>query len=89
MDARFLIEGSKGTILHTGDLRAEPVFLSSLMKNPYVSRFIVPSHTSGPLSERITPTETLDAIFLDTTSMLRTSSIPSKVRAALHSYCFC
>ena len=31
---RYLIEGSKGAILHTGDFRAEPWFLDGLTRHP-------------------------------------------------------
>lgn len=38
----FLVEGQRGAVFHTGDLRAEPVFLNSLSRDhlllPYLSR---------------------------------------------------
>lgn len=40
----FLIEGSRGTVLHTGDLRAEPNFIQDLIAKTHLGRLsIVPS----------------------------------------------
>ncbi|KZT27102.1 hypothetical protein NEOLEDRAFT_1131086 [Neolentinus lepideus HHB14362 ss-1] len=39
----FLIEGSKGNVLHTGDFRAEPWFIESLTRNPFLQRYTLPS----------------------------------------------
>ncbi|TFK50772.1 hypothetical protein OE88DRAFT_1659830 [Heliocybe sulcata] len=38
----FLIEGPKGNILHTGDLRAESWFIESLIRNPFIQRYVDP-----------------------------------------------
>jgi len=37
---RFLIEGPRGAVLHTGDLRAESWFLTSLTRNPFLQPYI-------------------------------------------------
>lgn len=67
---RFLIQGSKGTILHTGDFRAEPILIETIRNNPFLKRYLVDqSHH-----------ETLDTIYLDTSCMLRTFTVPTKVR---------
>ncbi|KAI5119407.1 hypothetical protein M0805_005950 [Coniferiporia weirii] len=75
----FLIEGSKGAILHTGDFRAEPIFINTIMKNPFLKRYFAPANVytsakpgSGFMSQ------TLEAIYLDTACMLRTFAVPSK-----------
>lgn len=36
----FLIEGSNGAVLHTGDLRAEKHWCKSLIRNPAIQRYI-------------------------------------------------
>ncbi|PPR00245.1 hypothetical protein CVT24_005013 [Panaeolus cyanescens] len=61
----YLIEGPRGAVLHTGDFRAEPWFLESLKRNPFLqpylaSRNSVPKHGSNRLSK------TLEAIYIDT-----------------------
>ncbi|KAG1818539.1 uncharacterized protein BJ212DRAFT_1479545 [Suillus subaureus] len=38
--AMFLIEGPRGTILHTGDVRAEHWLLKSLARNPFLQPYI-------------------------------------------------
>ena len=37
---RYLIEGSEGAILHTGDFRAEPWFLESIKRNPFLQPYL-------------------------------------------------
>ncbi|PCH39848.1 hypothetical protein WOLCODRAFT_131092 [Wolfiporia cocos MD-104 SS10] len=78
----FLVEGSKGAVLHTGDLRAEPWFLESLKRNPCVQRYLAPSNYTfdewrGPYSV----IQTLEAIYLDTACLLSTLPIPTKEEA--------
>ncbi|CEH15397.1 PROTEIN ARTEMIS [Ceraceosorus bombacis] len=50
----FLVEGERGAVLHTGDLRAEPVFLHALSRDhlmlPYLSRSNESIHGSAPPS---------------------------------------
>lgn len=77
---RFLIEGYGGATLHTGDFRAEPSFVASLYKNPYLKDYLVPQEDGS--SEQNNPTKakkTLEAIYLDTASMLSVSQLPTKV----------
>ncbi|KAF8653242.1 hypothetical protein AX16_004070 [Volvariella volvacea WC 439] len=97
----FLIEGAKGSILHTGDFRAEPWFLESLKRNPHLQPYLAPkrpnhmrsgtgvggSATASAADEkanttkRITPNLTLEAIYLDTASLLSNIGIPTKEAA--------
>lgn len=82
--ARFLVEGDKGAVLHTGDLRAEPWFLNSLRHNPYIQRYLDTSSAS-PLSNhrnssRSTVLPKLEAIYLDTACLLNAYDVPNKVR---------
>ncbi|PWN41917.1 hypothetical protein IE81DRAFT_367119 [Ceraceosorus guamensis] len=50
----FLVEGERGAVLHTGDLRAEPVFLHALSRDhlllPYLSRSDESIHGTAPPS---------------------------------------
>lgn len=57
-----------GAVLHTGDFRAEPVFLDSIAKNPFLNRYLASSSS-----------DILEAIYLDTASMLRIVDVPTKV----------
>lgn len=79
--SRYLVEGAEGAVLHTGDFRAEPWFLESLVKEPALQKYLaVPDsypHTEGPSLERLT--ETLEAIYLDTACLLGNDEIPTKV----------
>ncbi|KAI0772235.1 hypothetical protein BC629DRAFT_1715711 [Irpex lacteus] len=80
----FLIEGSEGAVLHTGDFRAEPWFIQSLSKNPYLQRYIysTPNGTTS-LHEGVDDTaDTLRAIYLDTACLLGIDEVPTKDDAA-------
>lgn len=81
--------------MHTGDVRAESSFLTSLARNPWLQRYIPPSvsffDSANAIGDR--PLRTLDAIYLDTACLLSHYDIPSKVRLSLpnkftHPYCF-
>lgn len=69
---RYLIEGPKGTVLHTGDFRAEPWFLESLSRNPFLQPYLY-SSDNGPLHR------VLDCIYLDTACAFSTLDVPTKV----------
>lgn len=91
--ARFLVEGDKGAVLHTGDFRAEPWFLNSLRHNPYIQRFLDTSSAS-PLSDhknsyRSTALPKLEAIYLDTACLLNTYDVPDKVCHKLNDVVIC
>ncbi|OJT12075.1 Protein artemis [Trametes pubescens] len=82
----FLVEGDKGAVLHTGDLRAEPWFLDSLRHNPYIQRYLDASSTSPTSNCKNVPRSTilpkLEAIYLDTACLLNTYDVPNKADAA-------
>lgn len=87
--SRFLIEGSKGAVLHTGDFRAEPWFLESLTRNPLLQRYLPPRDQeyvrSGPKQPLATTVSTtLEAIYLDTACVLSNLQIVTKVRIVLN-----
>lgn len=70
---RFLIEGNRGAVLHTGDIRAEPWFLDSLRHNPFLQPYLsVPGATPGVY-------KTLKAIYLDTACVMNIEDVPTKV----------
>lgn len=79
---RFLIEGDEGAVLHTGDFRAEPWFLQSLIKNPFLQKYLAPPPSCS--EARRTPEDvlhTLKAIYLDTACLFSTLHVPTKVAA--------
>ncbi|KAJ7138135.1 hypothetical protein C8R44DRAFT_868466 [Mycena epipterygia] len=75
----FLIEGAQGAVLHTGDFRAESWFLESITHNPFLQSYLasLDPHNSAPdpLSK------TLDAIYLDTASVMSFAAVPTKAHA--------
>jgi len=84
---RYLIEGSKGAVLHTGDMRAEIPFLEELKRNKFLNRYLardpkfdhrnLDSRPSNATEEAIFPT--LEAIYLDTAGLCVNIEVPSKV----------
>ncbi|KAF8194687.1 hypothetical protein BJ912DRAFT_1141510 [Pholiota molesta] len=77
----FLIEGSRGAVLHTGDFRGEPWFLESLVRNPFLQKYL--SHGIDPSGKQpMNPvSHTLEAIYLDTASVLSVFEVPTKASA--------
>ncbi|KAG9126508.1 hypothetical protein FRC07_003176 [Ceratobasidium sp. 392] len=70
----FLIEGRRGAVLHTGDIRAEPAMVARLTKSPYLAPYLEGRNGKAPLKK-------LECIYLDTASMLGTQIVPSKAEA--------
>jgi DNA cross-link repair 1C protein len=70
---RYLIEGPKGAVLHTGDVRAEPKLIESLRNHPALSAYITPN--DGDANQL----KILEAIYLDTSCVLANHEIPTKV----------
>ncbi|CAE6386262.1 unnamed protein product [Rhizoctonia solani] len=68
----FLIEGKRGAILHTGDIRAEPAMVSRLAQNEYIAPYLA---TNGQQKKQ------LEAVYLDTASFVGTQIAPSKASA--------
>jgi hypothetical protein len=66
------VQGSQGSILHTGDFRAEPNFLELVAQNQYLKPFLAQDGT-----------KTLDAIYLDTACVWSNAEPPSKVSSTL------
>lgn len=83
---RFLIEGSQGAVLHTGDFRAESWFINALVKNPFLQPYIhhPPQAVHGRHSHRDDVLQILHSIYLDTACLLGTSEVPTKVRGLLY-----
>lgn len=92
---RYLIEGAKGSVLHTGDFRAEPWFLQSLARNPFLQPYLAPgaafqNASSAKLNgEKFLVSKTLEAIYLDTACVLSPISVPPKVFLILFSMFEC
>jgi hypothetical protein len=73
----FLIYSSKAAVLHTGDVRADSVFLASLKRNPLVQPFLTNSRRrerafADPNIRR------LDRIYLDTSAFIGTTDMLTK-----------
>ncbi|EPT05368.1 hypothetical protein FOMPIDRAFT_1111639 [Fomitopsis schrenkii] len=80
----FLIQGCRGTVLHTGDFRAEPWFLESINKNPFLQPFLFAREMLEGRERREQSNnvlQTLDAIHLDTACLLTTIDVPTKDEA--------
>ena len=75
LEFRYLVEGAKGAVLHTGDFRAEPWFLESFRHNAFIQRYVHHPHSSSSLHVL----STLDAIYLDTACLLSDYEVPPKV----------
>jgi hypothetical protein len=69
-DPRFLIEGKRGAIMHTGDIRAEPAMVSRLAQNAHIKPYL----SAGGQQKK-----QLEAVYLDTSSFIGTQLVPSKV----------
>ena len=77
--------------MHTGDMRAEPSFVESLKRNPFLAKYIAPDpkldfrNMSGPSSQDECKDlySTLEAIYLDTACLTGTVDIPNKVRNSI------
>lgn len=82
----FLIEGPRGTILHTGDVRAEHWLLKSLTRNPFLQPYIPDTEEDLRVliargGQTASLTKTLHAIYLDTACMLKGTVVPTKENA--------
>ncbi|CBQ68024.1 conserved hypothetical protein [Sporisorium reilianum SRZ2] len=49
--AMFLIQGDKGAVLHTGDLRAEAWWCEALTRNPFLSPYLCWSKQTGAVAQ--------------------------------------
>ncbi|KAL0946208.1 hypothetical protein HGRIS_012467 [Hohenbuehelia grisea] len=77
----FLLEGSKGAVLHTGDFRAEPWFLEALMRDPILQPYIAIPGVPRQHSKASKVVKTLEAIYLDTACLLSPNDVPTKQQA--------
>ncbi|CAE6519796.1 unnamed protein product [Rhizoctonia solani] len=68
----FLIEGKRGAILHTGDMRAEPAMVSRLARSVHMAPYLF---TNGQQEKQ------LEVVYLDTASFIGTQIVPSKASA--------
>ncbi|KAE9393280.1 hypothetical protein BT96DRAFT_999590 [Gymnopus androsaceus JB14] len=77
----YLIEGSEGTILHTGDFRAEPWFLESIKHNPLLQPYLTLSEDESSTNNGNGVAKTLEAIYLDTACVMQNYQVPNKDNA--------
>jgi hypothetical protein len=74
---RFLIDGSKGAVLHTGDVRAEPSMIYRLATMQPLAKYLC-----GPRfgKDNISFTyQALEVMYVDTASFFGASDVPEKV----------
>ncbi|KAE9393262.1 hypothetical protein BT96DRAFT_227522 [Gymnopus androsaceus JB14] len=74
----YLIEGSEGAILHTGDFRAEPWFLESIKHNPLLQPYLALSEDETSTNNGNGIVKTLEAIYLDTACVMQNYQVPTK-----------
>ncbi|QRW27064.1 hypothetical protein RhiXN_01659 [Rhizoctonia solani] len=65
----FLIEGKRGIVLHSGDIRAEPAAISQVVQNIHIAPYLF---TESQQRKK------LEAVYLDTASFIGTQVVPSK-----------
>jgi hypothetical protein len=70
------VNGTERSCLVTGDLRAEPWFIETLLHNPLLSPFIVSTN-----NRRRRPLKELDCIYLDTSNVLLNQELLTKQQA--------
>ncbi|KAF5345172.1 hypothetical protein D9758_009666 [Tetrapyrgos nigripes] len=78
----YLVEGTEGAVLHTGDFRAEPWFLESLKHNPFLQPYLAsnsPNESGYEFGNGVL--KTLEAIYLDTACVMQTHQVPTKENA--------
>lgn len=81
--SRYLVEGPEGAVLHTGDVRAEPVMLEQLARNPLIQKYIPDpfSRYTAPTKED-SPLKTLEAIYIDTVALILDTEMLGKEEAS-------
>ncbi|WVR03518.1 hypothetical protein IAU60_000509 [Kwoniella sp. DSM 27419] len=76
----FLITSADKAVLHTGDIRADQLFIQNLKRQPALQQYFAPTSTydgrvmDGPRAGR----RTLDRIYLDTGAVLGTGDMPDR-----------
>lgn len=60
---RFLVTAKDKAVLHTGDVRADKLFMQHLMREPVLQEYLVPLYS---LSPDPSPTRRLNRIYIDT-----------------------
>ncbi|WWC85879.1 uncharacterized protein L201_000746 [Kwoniella dendrophila CBS 6074] len=75
----FLITSPTKAVLHTGDIRADKLFMQSLRREPMLHSFLAPISTySGSTSSLGGGRRVLDRIYLDTGAILGTGDMPDR-----------
>ena len=70
--SRYLIEGERGAILHTGDIRCEAAHIERLKLHPQLQSYLWNrEETEGR--------QQLEAIYLDTACVMYEVELPAKV----------
>jgi len=73
----FLIFSNDAAVLHTGDVRADSVFLAGLKRNPLVQPFLA-SQRRRAGTEANSNSRRLDRIYLDTSAFIGTTDMLTK-----------
>ncbi|WRT63769.1 uncharacterized protein IL334_000694 [Kwoniella shivajii] len=75
----FLITSPDEAVLHTGDIRADKLFIETLKREPAVQPFIRPTSTyAGTKGKQRGGGRVLDRIYLDTGAVLGTGDMPDR-----------
>ncbi|VDC01293.1 unnamed protein product [Peniophora sp. CBMAI 1063] len=75
----FLIEGPRGAILHTGDFRVEPWFLTAMENHPAMQRYLSPEAAARSTLRYDGERVPLECIHLDTACVLSETKLTTKV----------
>ncbi|WVQ93754.1 hypothetical protein IAU59_000831 [Kwoniella sp. CBS 9459] len=76
----FLITSPSKAVLHTGDMRADKLFIHHLRREPALQQYLAPTstHAGSSDSQHKAGRRVLDRIYLDTSAMLGTGDMPDR-----------
>ncbi|WVQ80268.1 hypothetical protein IAT38_002373 [Cryptococcus sp. DSM 104549] len=74
----FLITSDTKSVLHTGDIRADALFVQSLRREPALQAYLAPPRSRRGTGQVGGGRKVLDRIYLDTAAMIGTSDMPDR-----------